>query len=191
MSLKTGLKRFWKFLWESDSWASWITLLVIAFLLVRLVIFPVLGLALGGTELPLVVIESQSMEHSGSFEDWLGSHGEWYFENNISREEMISWEFREGLDKGDIVITKKVENYKIGEVIIFKVKEQKTPIIHRIVKYDDQEDEFETKGDNNIDQIPYERAIGQDQIVSKALVRIPKIGLIKVYLVERLRALAA
>lgn len=190
MKIKERAKRFWSFLWESESIWSWVALFLIAFALVRFIIFPVLGLVLGGTTLPLVVVESRSMEHQGSFEDWLGSHGEWYFERNFTRENLLAFEFIDGLDKGDIVVTKKVDSYNVGDIIIFQTSVQRTPIIHRIVGYDWIGNDFETKGDNNQEQLLYEKEIEPEQILSKAVLRIPKIGWIKLAIVESLRALA-
>lgn len=56
-------KKIWKFLWKSESILSWIVDIIIIFLLVKFLILPGIGLALG-TSLPLVIVESGSMEHS-------------------------------------------------------------------------------------------------------------------------------
>ena len=189
MGLKESAKKFWKFLWESDSIWSWIILFIIAFATVRLVIFPVLGLALGGTSLPLVVVESQSMEHQGNFEDWIGGFGDWYFQRNFTREDLSKFIFTNGLSKGDIVVTKKVNDYKVGDIIIFKVPAQATPIIHRVINYNSKEDTFETKGDNNHGQLIYEGSVKRSQIISKAVLRVPKLGWIKLAAVELIRSI--
>ena len=72
-------------------------------------------------------------------------------------------------------------DYKIGEVIIFKVEGQKMPIIHRVIF--SNETTFSTKGDHNNAQWPYEETIRQEQILGKAIGRIPKIGWIKLFFV--------
>ena len=190
MQIKKGAKTFWHFLWESDSLWSWVVLFIIAFALVRLVIFPTLGAALGGTPLPLVVVESKSMEHSNSLEDWIGAFGDWYFKRNITREDLAKFKFSDGIDKGDIIVTRKVKEYYVGDVIIFKVPIQSTPIIHRIVGYRPEDDTFETKGDNNYEQLMQEKVIKRDQIVSKAVLKIPKLGWIKLAVVETIRSLS-
>jgi signal peptidase I len=59
-------KRFWKktwyFIWESDSILSWIANIIIAFVLIKFVIYPALGFALQ-TNYPVVAVVSGSMEH--------------------------------------------------------------------------------------------------------------------------------
>ncbi|MBN2458055.1 signal peptidase I [Candidatus Woesearchaeota archaeon] len=56
------LKRIWHFLWEEDSLASWIVNIILAFVLIKFVIYPGLGLAMGTTH-PVVAVVSGSMEH--------------------------------------------------------------------------------------------------------------------------------
>lgn len=55
-------KRFWHFIWHDDSIWSWIANIVIAFVLIKFIIYPVLGLAFGTTH-PIVAVVSGSMEH--------------------------------------------------------------------------------------------------------------------------------
>ena len=183
MTLKSSTKKTWKFLWHSDSPWSWLSDLVIAFVLVRFIIFPILGAVLA-TPLPLVVVESGSMEHHGSFEDWWGKFGPWYLEHNISREEFQNFSLTDGFDKGDIIISMGEKDYHIGDVIIFRTQGQSTPIIHRIVSYSDVTYTFATKGDNNPGQLYIEGTIKKENIVSKAVFKIPKLGWIKLGLVE-------
>jgi len=187
MKEKSSWKKIWHFIWKSDSAASWVVDLIIAFLLVRFVIFPILGLLLS-TALPLVVIESGSMEHPGAdFDDWWKTHGEWYAERNITWDMFREWEYTNGLNKGDVIITRGKEEYTIGDIIIFQSSVQRTPIIHRIVNYDKNFQSFETKGDNNPQQLVYEKGIKKDQIISEAVIRIPKVGWVKLIFVELLR----
>lgn len=190
MKKKDGLRKIWDFIWNSDSAASWIIDLILAFILVRFVIFPLLGFFLA-TSLPLVVIESGSMEHNTlDFDDWWQTNGEWYLERNITQTEFQEWHFSDGLDKGDVIITKGKDKYEPGDIIIFTTEIQTTPIIHRIIKYDKNWQAFETKGDNNPEQLVYEKRIKKDAVISTAAVRIPKIGWIKLIFIEALRSLA-
>ena len=62
-SIKQYLKKIWYFLWEDDSLISWVASVVFAFLLIKFIIFPGLGLILG-TKFPIVAVVSGSMEHS-------------------------------------------------------------------------------------------------------------------------------
>jgi len=57
-----SLKAFWNFLWNEDSILSWIVNIIIAFLLIKFVIYPGIGFALG-TNLPVVAVISESMSH--------------------------------------------------------------------------------------------------------------------------------
>lgn len=190
MKKKEGWRKLWDFVWNSESAASWIVDLILAFVLVRFIIFPLLGFLLA-TSLPLVVIESGSMEHNTlDFDDWWSENGQWYLERNITQTEFQEWQFSDGLDKGDVIITRGKDKYEPGDIIIFTTEVQTIPIIHRIVKYDKNWQAFETKGDNNPEQLVYEKKIKKDEIVSTAAVRIPKIGWIKLIFVEALRALA-
>lgn len=184
------MKEIWDFVWKSDSPWSWIVDLIIAFILVRFVIFPIMGLVLA-TSLPLVVIESGSMEHVGiDFDDYWLEEGEWYMQNNITQSQFQEWDHSNGLNKGDVIITKGKEDYEIGDVIIFKTEAQNTPIIHRLIKYDKNFQNYHTKGDNNPVQLFYEKIIKEDDILSSAWIRIPKIGWIKLIFVEFFRELA-
>lgn len=179
---QTTLGKIWHFLWKSDSIWSWIIDLILIFLIVKFIIFPVFGLIFA-TPIPFVIIESNSMIHEGEFDDWFSLYGLWYLENNITKEQIEEWSWRNGLDKGDIIIVRGLKNYdyKIGEIIIFKVEGQKMPIIHRVIF--SNETTFSTKGDHNNAQWPYEETIRQEQILGKAIGRIPKIGWIKLFFV--------
>lgn len=60
--LKTTWKKVWYFIWDDDSIWSWVVNVVIAFVLIKYVIYPGLGLVLGTTH-PVVAVVSGSMEH--------------------------------------------------------------------------------------------------------------------------------
>lgn len=199
-------KKIWDFLWKSNSVWSWIIDLVLIFILVKFVIFPIFALGFG-TSLPFVIIESGSLEHkivsydSGimpnicgktfqnsediarDFDRYWGYCGSWYEEHNITKEEFEKWPWTGGMNKGDIIIVKglKDASYKEGDIIIFRVPEQTTPIIHRIIAENDSI--FSTKGDHNPEQIEYEHTIEKGQVVGKAIARIPKLGWIKLGIV--------
>ncbi|MFA5797412.1 MAG: signal peptidase I [Candidatus Woesearchaeota archaeon] len=56
------LKKIWHFIWYEDSVWSWIINIIIAFVLIKFIIYPGLGLLLG-TNLPIVAVVSESMDH--------------------------------------------------------------------------------------------------------------------------------
>ncbi len=187
---------FWDWLWHSDSILSWVVALALAFVTVKFIFFPLLSLSLG-TQLPLVVVESSSMEHPGSFvgnvigtenniEVWWEQQGYWYEGRDISISNAKDWPLRTGFDKGDIMLVWGRFEPEIGDVIIFNANTQH-PIIHRIVNIKD-DGTIETKGDNNNAQLPMEKNIQEDAIIGKAVFRIPKLGWLKLVFVELFNA---
>ncbi|MCF7798675.1 signal peptidase I [Candidatus Woesearchaeota archaeon] len=55
-------QRAWHFIWYDDSALSWIANILIAFILIKFIVYPLLGLALG-SELPVVAVITSSMDH--------------------------------------------------------------------------------------------------------------------------------
>ena len=179
------MKDVWTFLWESDSIWSWIADFALAFILVRFVFFPLMGIIFS-TSLPLVVVESGSMEHNGPFDSWWQEKGQWYLDHNITKEQFLSYPFPNGFNKGDIIVTRGADNYQRGEIIIFQTSVQTTPIIHRVI-YQNEDLTFATKGDHNTYQLPYETSTPRSRIISKAVFRIPYLGWLKLFFVELLK----
>ena len=66
---KSILHKVWYFIWESDSIWSWIINIILAFIIIKFLVYPGLGFALG-TSHPIVAVVSGSMEHDGSFDQW-------------------------------------------------------------------------------------------------------------------------
>ncbi|MCM2326161.1 MAG: signal peptidase I [Candidatus Woesearchaeota archaeon] len=60
--LKTTWQKVWYFIWDDDSLLSWIVNIVLAFILIKFVIYPGLGFVFG-TSHPVVAVVSGSMEH--------------------------------------------------------------------------------------------------------------------------------
>ncbi|MEM4711179.1 MAG: signal peptidase I [Candidatus Woesearchaeota archaeon] len=202
---KDVFKKIWHFLWKEDSLASWIVNIVLAFLLIKFIVYPGLGLILG-TNLPVVAVISESMEHNGNFDTWWNSQAlcsdnplnmtrctqkEWYSMRGITEEEFKKFPFSNGFNKGDIMVLKGIdyENIKKGDVIVFK-SGMNYPIIHRVVE---KNDVIQTKGDHNVAQIISknldERYITKDEIIGKAWFRIPLLGYIKIWFVDLLRCI--
>ena len=197
---KNKFSQFWNWLWHSDSILSWIVALALAFVVVKFIFFPTLSFLLG-TSLPLVVVESSSMEHPNSltggivggitggvitdtedFDLWWKEKGNWYEKNGIEKQDTKTWTLKTGFDKGDIMIVYGRFQPKVGDVIIFEAN-TKHPIIHRIVSVDENGN-IQTKGDNNEGQLPVEKNINKKDLVGKAVFRIPKLGWVKLIFVE-------
>ncbi|TKJ17266.1 signal peptidase I [Candidatus Woesearchaeota archaeon B3_Woes] len=65
MNWKKVWKKTWYFIWESDSVASWIVNIILAFVLIKFVIYPGMGFAMQ-TSYPIVAVVSGSMEHKAT-----------------------------------------------------------------------------------------------------------------------------
>ena len=172
------LKKVWKFLWYEDSVLSWIVSIILAFLIVKFIIYPGLGLVLG-TGYPVVAVVSSSMHHEGNFNEWYDKKGEWYNRYDYTKEQIKEWSFSNGFNKGDIMVLKGAKNIEIGDVIVFNGNSN-NPIIHRVVFIGDNY--YQTKGDNNMDSFQQlgETNIKKEQIIGKAVLRIPFLGYIKI-----------
>ncbi len=187
--MKTFLKKTWNFLWHDDSLLSWIVSFVIAFLLVKFVVYAGIGLLLG-TNYPIVAVVSGSMEHEGlNFDTWWAENGEWYESRDITKEEFSKFMFKNGFNKGDIMVLvgEEAKDIKKGDILVFEANSQH-PIIHRVVDIDEKSGEyyFQTKGDNNPDSYEQlgERDIAENQIIGKAVFRVPLLGWVKIVFAE-------
>jgi signal peptidase I len=123
------------------------------------------------------------MYHPAAFNGWWERNAGWYETRNITKEDFKNFTLKNGLNKGDIVIVWGRGSFKKGDIIIFK-SETRYPIIHRIIT----EQPRATKGDNNPDQLSFERAIQNDALMGKAVARIPLLGWIKLFFFEPLKA---
>jgi signal peptidase I len=169
--------KIWYFIWYEDSVLSWLVNIVLAIILIKFIVYPSLGLIFG-TSFPVVAVVSTSMEHHMSkevvnqqgtstyvmcghrftekvpvdFDTYWESCGDWYANLGITKEQFAGYPFKNGFNKGDIIILigKKPEQIQVGDVIVFQAKKP-YPIIHRTVNK--KVGAFETKGDNNGDQI--------------------------------------
>jgi len=181
------LKKIWRFIWYDDSLLSWIVNIILAFIIVKFLIYPGLGLALGGTTHPVVAVVSGSMEHDGlGFEEWWSENNEWYLKNDITKESFSEYVMKNGFNKGDIIVLKKSDSISVGDVIVFSGNSN-NPIIHRVVKkWNDGETYYQTKGDNNANSFSAlgETEISEDNIIGKAVFKIPYLGYVKIIFTE-------
>lgn len=195
-----AFKKFWFLLWEDNSIKGWIFSMVFLFIFIKFIFFPVLNFATG-TYLPLAIVESCSMYHQGNvfsnFNNWFERHDAKYEGFDIPKERFEEFWFKRGFSKGDILFLIKAnpEKLKIGDVIAFNSGTKKTPVIHRIIKIEEENGikTFTTIGDNN-DQMLVpgnnvaevdERKIKEEQLVGKAVFRIaPYLGWLKLIFFE-------
>ena len=174
------IKKFWAFL-KKDTWGSWFVSLILIVILIKFIFFPGLSL-ITGSSLPLVVVESCSMYHESSFESWWDQNSMWYNEYGIEKEDFESYSFKNGLNKGDILLIWGHSEYKRGDIIVFTAP-TKHPLIHRIIS----KSPISTKGDHNTAQLSIEKEIKESAILGKSAIKIPLIGWAKLIFFEPFR----
>ncbi len=193
MGHKDTAKKVWKFIWEDDSIWSWMLNIILAFVLIKFIVYPGLGLLLG-TGYPVVAVVSESMEHNEPFDEWWENSKPWYEEHDITKEMFSTFTMRNGFNKGDIIVLKgsSPENTEMGDVIVFRTGKP-DPIIHRVVVWwsEDGKRFYMTKGDNyKTNKLPIRNAIidetriTENQVIGKALFKIPFLGYIKIWFVD-------
>jgi len=180
----------------TEGWIGWITYSFLGIILAYTTNF-VLGLILR-TDLPLVVVVSGSMSHNPenrilcghyvessirTFDDYWNYCGKTFENFKIYKEDFMKFPFNNGLNIGDVALVAGSYYYNVGDIIVFSPKGSRYPIIHRIV-YINEDGSFQTKGDHNAAQLPYEYKIEVNQIHGKVIFVVPYIGLIKVLFVR-------
>ncbi|MFA6460692.1 MAG: signal peptidase I [Candidatus Woesearchaeota archaeon] len=202
--IRKSTKRAWHFFWEEDSVWSWLANILVAFIIIKFVVYPLLGLVLG-TGFPLVAVVSESMEHGlhddilcgqvfdqfpESFDNYWATCGNWYEQNGITKEQFKQFPLRNGFDKGDVIILWRANSHNIhlGDVLVFQGGKPQ-PIIHRVVKIwqEDGSYYYQTKGDHNSGSITGpsgETNIGINRTYGKGLLRIPYLGWVKILVVD-------
>ncbi|PIN74836.1 signal peptidase I [Candidatus Woesearchaeota archaeon CG10_big_fil_rev_8_21_14_0_10_36_11] len=222
-------KKVWKFFWKDDSIWSWIVNIIVAFLIIRFIVYPILGLVLG-TGFPIVAVISESMDHTPapicielnernecvkyskvegalcgspfklaefkhSYDNWWNVCGGGYIELDITKEQFKTFHFKNGFDKGDVIILWRAnsENIRLGDILVFQGTKVQ-PIIHRVVRVWEENGEqfYQTKGDHNNGSIQGtygETKISQDRVFGKGVLRIPYLGWMKILFVDAVKPL--
>ncbi|MFH1444897.1 MAG: signal peptidase I [Nanoarchaeota archaeon] len=87
--------------------------------------------------------------------------------------------------KGDILVLQGIssEDTAVGDIIVFSVKEQTTPVVHRVISIND-DGTFKTRGDANSGSLSFETSIDASQIHGKSIMIIPYLGWVKIGLTE-------
>ena len=83
--------------------------------------------------------------------------------------------------QGDMLVLQGApqESISVGDIIVFDTPSGGTPIVHRIVEVN-PDGSFQTQGDANSGQLPYERKIDYSQIHGRVLFIIPYMGWVKI-----------
>jgi len=205
---RTWLGRTFYFIWYEDSFLSWVVNILIAFVFIKFIFYPLLGL-LFSTGIPVVAVVSCSMDHgftncgdSGLMNNLCGIPGEgysnfntywdncgaFYEQKGITKEIFKEFNMNKGFKKGEIIFLKgtTLNELKLGDIVVFTATRRSYPIIHRVIKK--ETDHFETKGDHNKDQIQdaffNEKNIKEEQILGKAFFKVPYLGYIKIWFTD-------
>jgi signal peptidase I len=176
--------KIWHFLAHEDSAASFIVDAIIVLIIGKLVVLPLLGLALG-TPFPMVAVVSGSMEHKQNcFDCWWTPQESLYKDFNITKEQFMQFPHHNGFNKGDVFIVRgaKLEDIKIGDIIVYNIPEKSDPIIHRVVEI--KPNILVTKGDANNGQLSFELEVHRNQLKGIAKYKIPYLGWFKVALID-------
>ncbi len=184
-----NFKKIWRFIWHDDSLLSWIVNVILAFILVKFIVYPGLGLALQTTH-PVVAVVSGSMEHNEDFEEWWQNAETCYGEFNINKESFQNYIMRNGFNKGDIMFLRGTDKIDKGDIIVFRGNSN-NPIIHRVV--DMKNELYQTKGDNYETNCESYGALGETKIerkniIGKAFLRLPYLGWIKIGFTDLINA---
>lgn len=144
------------------------------------------------------IYSKEDKEHI-NFNEYWEVCGNWYESNKeITKETFSDFWLKNGFRKGDIIIVWGRFTPKLGDIIIFKPGAGSLaprPIIHRIVNIN-EEGIIQTKGDHNEKQLTGsnnayrtdETNINQDQIIGKAVIKIPYLGWIKIWFTDLINA---
>ncbi|MFP4402947.1 MAG: signal peptidase I [Candidatus Woesearchaeota archaeon] len=163
---KSTFGKIWYFIWEDNSLLSWIVNIILAFVLIKFIVYPVIGFVLG-TGFPVVAVISGSMEHKAvhpcidsdcsirdtstyricdeyfdekpktNFEFFWNSCGDFYENLGIVKEEFKNFHFKNGFNTGDIIVIRGIKPENI-EIgnVIVFAASKDYPIIHRVVDID-------------------------------------------------------
>lgn len=143
---KQKLKNFWNYVWYGESFGSYALNFFFAFIIIKFIFFPTLGLILNN-DYPIVAIVSGSMEHkivdnkicsshvldvskkSLNQDEWWSFCGKYYEDKfNLTKSNFENFDYKNGLNIGDVMILygKNPRNIQIGEILVF-IPQDKMP----------------------------------------------------------------
>jgi len=134
-----------------------------------------------------------------NFDEYWDICGNWYVSNkHITPPLFEKYHLKNGFKKGDIIIVWGRFTPKIGDIIIFQPVPPSLaprPIIHRIIDIN-EDGTYQTKGDHNAQQLTLsnnkyktdETNIKQEQIIGKAVIKVPYLGWVKIWFTDLINA---
>lgn len=193
------LKKVYRWLRDEESVLAFVVNLLIAFVVIKYLLYPGLGWVLG-TPYPVVAVVSGSMEHPGSFDNWWNTmcrkdllhnsvvtQGDLYANYGIDKQVFSDFVWKNGFNKGDIMVLASPKKIKQGDVIVFISGGPADPIIHRVISVTGG---ISTKGDNNCVSAGFEQNIPEERVIGKAVVRVPWLGWVKIAFVSLINLVA-
>ncbi|MFH1972203.1 MAG: signal peptidase I [archaeon] len=177
------VKKVYNYTFHENQVLSWIANILLAFIIVKFIFFPVMGWALN-TELPLVGVISPSMEHEHmNFDSWWIDNGQYYEDIGITKAQFEQFKLHNGFYKGDVIALRGRE-VQLGDIVVYQNEESNRispyPIIHRVIFINEDDNSLTVKGDNNPEA---DRWIVKQEDVKGVVTsfKIPYIGYIKIW----------
>lgn len=100
--------------------------------------------------------------------------------------DVMSTSMEPNISRGDLVVLVNANDIRVGDVIIFDTPSEPIPVIHRVIKIND-DGTYQTLGDNNRgQQHEWEKQIEKSQIIGKSMLVIPYLGWVKILIFEYL-----
>ncbi len=81
-------------------------------------------------------------------------------------------------NRGDMLLVVGDKNPQVGDIIVYDASGYNYPIIHRVIKIN-EDGTYQTQGDHNSGQLPFEKSVQSSQINGKALFKMPYLGWVK------------
>lgn len=92
-------------------------------------------------------------------------------------------------DRGDMLLVAGDKTPQEGEVIVYDAPAFNYPIIHRVIKVND-DGTYQTRGDNNGGQFDFEKSVQGSQIKGKAVLKVPYLGWVKLVAMKAFGAIS-
>ncbi len=80
------------------------------------------------------------------------------------------------VNRGDLLVTYMPSEFRVGDIVVYRVETFGYPIVHRIVRIEERDGEkvYVMKGDNNPNEDPW--MVGKGNIVGKVAFSVPLVG---------------
>ncbi len=202
-------RKLWWFIWKDDSFASLLLNIFIAIILIKFILYPLLGLILG-TSFPVVAVVSCSMQHDAT-NCWADCYlkGQGDLNYCVNREKNLcgknvgdtevkywnicgDWYVEKDISETDFKLFQQSNGFNIGDIFVLRKADDVK--IGEVIVYNNKisnapiihrvvsikDGYYQTKGDHNSASFSFEDKIMKEQIYGKVLLKIPYLGWVKV-----------